>query len=399
VIINIVLIFLVIEIILFIFFKNLKKKFSWIINKKDLYPYFDKKRFNNFKKKRYDKFLGWDNKPKTISYDLNNKKKVKFEIDKKGFRKLSKKNKKQLIASFGDSYVFCRQVKDENTWQEYISKSEKYNILNYGVGNYGLDQAILKYSKTKLKKQTKFVIQGFVPETINRIQSQWKHFIEFGNLHGFKPVFRLRENKLELVKNPLDKKTRIDQIPKIINNLVESDRFYKDKFQNYLLDFPYMFYFIKNFRFNLSLFINFILFKVSKLFKNKDNLIDILFSIVVKKNIQLSHSLYNELYSQQLFKKIIERFILIANRKKHKPILIIFPQLMDLKLNKSNFLYIDFFNSMKKNIDIINLTPYFKNKNLNKLFTNDKYGGHLSKFGNKFVSKIIKKKLSLIINK
>ena len=31
------------------------------------------------------------------------------------------------------------------------------------------------------------------------------------------------------------------------------------------------------------------------------------------------------------------------------------------------------------------------------MFINDKYGGHLSKFGNKFVAKIIGKKLKRII--
>lgn len=71
---------------------------------------------------------------------------------------------------------------------------------------------------------------------------------------------------------------------------------------------------------------------------------------------------------------------------------------MDLKNNKTNFLYINFFNLMKSKINVIDLTPHFKNMNLDKLFTNDKYGGHLSVFGNKFVSNIIKKKLNTIMN-
>ena len=99
--------------------------------------------------------------------------------------------KKNLIASFGDSYVFCRQIKDEDTWQEIISKNNKFRISNYGVGNFGFDQSILKYKRTALDRNTKFVIQGFVPETISRIQCTWKHFLEFGNIHGFKPMFIL----------------------------------------------------------------------------------------------------------------------------------------------------------------------------------------------------------------
>ena len=43
---------------------------------------------------------------------------------------------------------------------------------------------------------------------------------------------------------------------------------------------------------------------------------------------------------------------------------------------------------------MIDLTTFFINrKNYEKLFINDKYGGHLNKKGNKFVAKIIQKYL------
>ena len=47
-----------------------------------------------------------------------------------------------------------------------LLQKNNYKILNYGVGNYGIDQSILKYSKTNLDKNIKYIIQGFVPETI-----------------------------------------------------------------------------------------------------------------------------------------------------------------------------------------------------------------------------------------
>ena len=77
--------------------------------------------------------------------------------------------------------------------------------MNYGVANYGLDQAILKYQNTKLNKKTKFVIMGFVPETIVRIQTRWKHYVEFGNINGFKPRYYLKGKRLLLKKNPITK--------------------------------------------------------------------------------------------------------------------------------------------------------------------------------------------------
>ena len=84
-------------------------------------------------------------------------------------------------------------------------------------------------------------------------------------------------------------------------------------------------------------------------------------------------------------------------KKKHYPILIIFPQLIDIKLKKTNHYYINYFNSLKTKVDVIDLTNEFKGKDLKKMFINDKYGGHLSKLGNKFVAKIINDKLKKIM--
>ena len=150
-------------------------------------------RFKNFKKKDIVNFY-WDNKPKMKFFDILDRKRIYYEINPKGQKKRIQIKKITLFLSFGDSYVFCRQVKDNDTWQEIIAKKNNYKILNYGVGNYGIDQSILKYSKTNLDKNVKYIIQGFVPETICRVQSQWKHFLEFGNLHGFKPKFYLRKS-------------------------------------------------------------------------------------------------------------------------------------------------------------------------------------------------------------
>ena len=57
----------------------------------------------------------------------------------------------------------------------------------------------------KIKINSVFTIIGVVPETINRINFIWKHFLEFGNIYAFKPTFFLDKKKLR--KNPIkDKK-------------------------------------------------------------------------------------------------------------------------------------------------------------------------------------------------
>ncbi len=397
-IVNILLILIAIEFFLFFIFENLRKIFPWLLTSKSLYPKFNEKKFKKFKEKRYDSFLGWDHKKNSIISDFINNKKIFYKINNYGQRKTLSSKKKNLIASFGDSYVFCRQIKDEYTWQEIISKNNKFRISNYGVGNFGFDQSILKYKRTALDKNTKFVIQGFVPETISRIQSIWKHFLEFGNIHGFKPMFILSKKKLKLIKNPLNDKIEINKLHKLIKKIKVTDRFYSEKFKKNIIQFPYSYYFFTNISFNLNLLKNFIFINFINLFKKKKIKInEILFSLVVKKNLQNAHLLYKENYSKDLISKLLDKFIFEAKKRGHIPIIIIFPQLIDLKLKNTNLYYRNFFKSFEKKLNIIDLTSAFEKKNLEKMFINDKYGGHLSKSGNNYVAKIINLKINRII--
>ena len=79
-----------------------------------------------------------------------------------------------------------------------IEDKLRSNVHNYGVGNYGLDQSFLKYLKLKKKVKGKIVIFNFVPETIARINSYWKHYREFGNVMAFKPIYILQKNTLKI---------------------------------------------------------------------------------------------------------------------------------------------------------------------------------------------------------
>lgn len=368
-------------------FKNIK----WIITNKKLHKLFSKKKFEKFKNKNFNYDLGWDKKPNYKNFDLINDKKIFYSIDKKGFRKSKFKYKPNLIASYGDSYTFCRQVNNEDTWQEAISKKGKIFVSNYGVGNYGLDQAYLKYNLKRKSKKTKHIIFGFVPETICRIQSSWKNYIEFGNLHGFKPYCEYKNNKIIIKPNPLKKNSNFSHIKKIVNFTKLNDRFYKEKYLKYLFKFPYVLSFIRNYTFNLKIF-----FKIMSI-KNTKKLNDIdlkVFPIVMQSNIKISHKFYKENYSKILLKKLLFKISNQISKKKIKCHFVIFPQLFDLKLS-SRINYQNFFEDLKKDISVIDLTDNFLKKNYGKLFINDKYGGHLNKKGNIFVAKIIQKKLNL----
>ena len=386
------------EILIQFLFKENKKENLILIDNTDYYPLFDKKKFKNFLKNSFNKKLGWERKKNSTGFDLNNKKLIKFSIDRKGHRKIFYTKNKKFFASFGDSYVFGRQVLDKDTWQEQIAKNSNFNILNYGVGNYGFDQSLIKFKNTKLNKEIKYIILGFVPETICRIQSHWKHYLEFGNIHAFKPLFVIRRGKLKLIPNPLNKRTKIKQLKNIIQKIQKIDRFYEEKFQKYIFKFPFFVSFIKNFNFNLKVFIMILLKEFKLIALSKEDFQNILFSYSMKRNILESHKYYNEPKSIELFKKLIEEFKRTTLKKKKIPILLILPQLMDLKLNsKKN--YVNFFSTFKNELNVIDTTEFLL-KNLNKkIYTNDKYGGHFSKLGNKLISIHIYKNLKKIQKK
>lgn len=365
---------------------------KWILTEKDLCNNFDKKKFNKFKKQSYDEILGWDQKKSFKSYDSIGNKKIFYKISKKGYRESINDNKKNIIASFGDSYVFSRQVRDSQTWQEYLSKSLNIFVSNYGVGNYGLDQAYLKFLKTKISKKTKIIIFGFVPETICRMQSIWKNYLEFGNVHAFKPHVNLKNQNIIFETNYLKKNSKLNDIDLIIDKIRKKDRFYEGKFKKRIFKFPYILSFLKNININIKIFFSTFKFVFKKKinFKDLDNKI---FPFIMSKNIDESHNLYKEKYSKELLFKMMLRINQNISSKKRKVFFVIFPQLYDLE-KKSKVNYQSLFKNFviqNKRLKILDLTDKFMKTNYNNFFINDKYGGHLNAKGNKFVAKEIKK--------
>lgn len=267
--------------------------------------------------------------------------------------------------------VTWRKIKHEYTklWcRKFCFRSKLFEILKY-----------------KKNIESKIIIFNVVPETIARINSYWKHYREFGNIHGFKPLIKI-ENGLLKKKEILLKKSYSDsKIQEKIKYVKFFDIFYDLKFNKLSFKFPYTFIFFKNFMHYNFIFLNLILNKITK----KDRHLHKAINIVLKKNIAESHQMYNE----KLFKKKLKDLILFINKQikkdNRKMIIVVSPQLLDLKL-KTNINYKLFFKSISNQIYCLDLTNDFEKKtNYQKLFFKDIYGGHLNKYGNKFVSDII----------
>ncbi len=387
------LIFLFFILIFEFYLRNLidngQKKNQWILTNESENLKFNQKIVDKIFKNSFHKTLGWDRFPHQKIKVKNYNKILFYKFTREGFRYLKHKNKNKF-AIFGDSFAFGSFVNDSSCWSSLISKKIKKNFINYAVPNYGFDQSLLKYENKKLDKNIENIIIGVVPETISRIQNIWKHYLEFGNIYGFKPRYILKNNKLSLLKNPLQNKSDFKEISKIIEKCKNNDFFYKKKYLIFKFKSIYFIDFLKNFYFNIHLLYFLVKYKNDYPKLNKS-----IFTLIYKHNIRYANELYTNLESKNLFEKLIFKFVKVAKKRNHKPIIIIFPQKYDLELykNKQNK-FNDYFSKFKSKLLIVNLIEDFSKVNYTKFFQDDKYGGHLNEKGNIFVAKKILEKIN-----
>lgn len=363
--------------------KNLKKDFKWLINSDDEKPHFDKKKLKNFYKNSFDQLLGWDRKKNTNGFEISTKRTF-FNIKKNGNRGRSR-FKKTKISVFGDSFAFCRYVNDDETWESNIEERIKHNVHNFGVGNFGLDQSYLKYMKLKRNIRSKIIIFNFVPETIARVNSYWKHYREFGNIMAFKPLFIEKKNNLFLKKIIIKKNFSQKKIHSQLKGIKKFDIFYNLKFNKEKFVFPYTITFLKNIKTSSTILSCLVFYKLLKNKKFYDKAV----TKILFQNISQSHKMYNDIFLASKLEKIIFMMNKQIQKDKKKMILIISPQLLDLKSNYIKYPQA-FFSKLPKEIICLDLSKYMnKKKNFQKFYLEDKYGGHLNKIGNKYISKVI----------
>ena len=392
-IIQIIISILLIELILIKYLKFLRTSFQWLILKEfDLNIKFSKKLIEKFYKNSFDKSLGWAPRPNSIKFDKvksfgeKSKKrhpKVKYQINKYSERfNPNFEKKKKKIFTFGDSFVFARHVNDNNTWQHKLSSLTNSNVVNFGVGNYGIDQSILRMQKVLRNKKSKIIILGFVPETIVRIHSCWRHFYEYGNLFAFKPRFIIKNKNLKLIQNPISNVKELKDFEKKISLLKKNDIWYKKKFKHDLLHFPLAFSIFKNFPKNLILIFYLTISKVfcSFYYHNKA------WKQILKENSKFVYKSYLNKEMIKLMTEQIKYFSKIVKKNNGKPMVIIFPYREDLHFisSRNKVFYSQIINNVSKYVSILDLSESFlKKKNINKYFVNSFYGAHLSKMGNK----------------
>ena len=145
------------------------------------------------------------------------------------------------IAAFGDSFVYGNEVGTPEVWTSQMEHAcRPIEVLNYGVGGYGVDQAYLRYVSEGSLYAPHIVLVGFVPDDLRRLVNVYRRFIDDREIPLFKPRFMLEGNTLKLLPNPLPLLSDYDRLlmePETVTRLGQHDHWYKPAiYENPLYD-------------------------------------------------------------------------------------------------------------------------------------------------------------------
>jgi len=136
------------------------------------------------------------------------------------------------VAAFGDSFVYGNEVANEHAWATVVDTSfDDIEVLNYGVGGYGVDQSLLKYRVEGGALSPHVVLIGFIADDIRRVVNVYQRFASTSSGTFTKPRFALGEGgELQLVPPPirrLEDWIPILENPSLVTDWGEHDQWYE----------------------------------------------------------------------------------------------------------------------------------------------------------------------------
>lgn len=147
-----------------------------------------------------------------------------------------------LMAAFGDSFTYCDQVGDAETWEEQLAGMLSGDIYNFGVVAHGTDQAYLRFREEFQRVGTPIVALCLITENINRIVNRYRPFYSVRTGYTLtKPRFILRGETRELIENPVRNENEIEKLldPKFVESVGENDWWFRRGEDMPALSFPY----------------------------------------------------------------------------------------------------------------------------------------------------------------
>jgi hypothetical protein len=150
---------------------------------------------------RFDPVLGWTTEPGHVSPD------GRVHVNARGLRSTREyaepapEGTRRMIVC-GESFTFCEEVADADAWPARLEALEpSLEVLNYGVGGYGTDQAWLRVSRDACGPAEALVV-GLMLENIGRNVNRYRPLWYPRAQPAAKPRFVLGAGGLELVPQP-----------------------------------------------------------------------------------------------------------------------------------------------------------------------------------------------------
>jgi GDSL-like Lipase/Acylhydrolase family len=136
------------------------------------------------------------------------------------------------VAAFGDSFVYGNEVANRDAWPTLLERMDSsLDVLNYGVGGYGTDQAFLRYRGEGSRLRPSVIIIGFVPDDIRRVVNVYRRFLSVREIPITKPRFVLDgTGRLVLRPNPVPDSSalaRFVEEPAAVRDLGQDDYWYE----------------------------------------------------------------------------------------------------------------------------------------------------------------------------
>ncbi len=138
--------------------------------------------------KMYDEELGWSNFPSKVIV----KKDITYTTNSMGLRSEKVNSGKEKILLVGDSVMYGLGIQDNETTAYYLDQEiPDYQVLNLGVGGYGIGQYFLRLKKFISQLKPKLI--GVMICTGNDIRNTQTN-VSYGYS---KPLFKIEEGELK----------------------------------------------------------------------------------------------------------------------------------------------------------------------------------------------------------
>ncbi len=157
----------------------------------------------------FDAELGW-------TYQANSKAGVRFNsMGARGTREYSREKPDGVtrVICFGDSFTFCAEVGNEETWQAQLeARHPDFEVINFGVSGYGTGQALLRFRRRGTDLGANVVCIGLYLENIGRNVNRYRP-LWWTRTHAPspKPRFVLDGGELKLVPQPFQNTLELAQ--------------------------------------------------------------------------------------------------------------------------------------------------------------------------------------------